>query len=38
MANGDNVVRLGLTPKYKDINTLIEVHKYSFNIQNLYYQ
>ncbi len=25
MANSDNVVRVGLTPKYKDVNTLISV-------------
>jgi mannose-6-phosphate isomerase len=29
MANSDNVVRAGLTPKYQDINTLIEILDYS---------
>ena len=28
MANSDNVVRAGLTPKYKDIETLVEITKY----------
>ncbi len=28
MANSDNVVRVGLTPKYKDAETLLEIVKY----------
>ncbi len=30
MANSDNVVRAGLTPKFKDVNTLLEILKYDF--------
>ena len=30
MANSDNVVRAGLTPKLKDVDTLIEVRKLRF--------
>lgn len=29
MANSDNVVRAGLTPKYKDIDTLLEMMEYN---------
>lgn len=29
MANSDNVVRAGLTPKYKDVKTLLNIFKYS---------
>ncbi len=29
MANSDNVVRLGLTPKYKDVKTLLDILNYS---------
>jgi mannose-6-phosphate isomerase len=28
MANSDNVVRAGLTPKFKDVDTLVEMLKY----------
>merc|ERR1719337_432598 len=30
MVNSDNVVRGGLTPKYKDTETLTEMLKYEF--------
>jgi mannose-6-phosphate isomerase len=30
MANSDNVVRAGLTNKFKDVNTLVEILKYDF--------
>ncbi len=30
MANSDNVVRAGLTPKFKDVDTLLEIIKYDF--------
>ena len=30
MANSDNVVRAGLTPKYKDIETLVKIADYSY--------
>lgn len=30
MVNSDNVVRGGLTPKYKDTKTLVEMLKYEF--------
>lgn len=30
MANSDNVVRAGLTPKFKDVKTLLEIIKYDF--------
>ncbi|MGD8782375.1 MAG: mannose-6-phosphate isomerase, class I [Ignavibacteria bacterium] len=30
MANSDNVVRAGLTPKFKDVDTLLEILKYDF--------
>jgi len=30
MVNSDNVVRGGLTPKYKDTKTLVEMLKYKF--------
>jgi mannose-6-phosphate isomerase len=30
MANSDNVVRAGLTNKFKDVETLIEILKYDF--------
>lgn len=29
MANSDNVVRVGLTPKYKDVDTLIDMLTYN---------
>ncbi len=32
MANSDNVVRLGLTPKPKDKETLIEVNHLKFRL------
>ncbi|MBU2491419.1 MAG: mannose-6-phosphate isomerase, class I [Bacteroidetes bacterium] len=31
MANSDNVVRAGLTNKFKDVDTLLDVLKYKFN-------
>ncbi len=31
MANSDNVVRAGLTPKFKDVNTLLGILKYDFH-------
>ena len=31
MANSDNVVRAGLTNKFKDVDTLLEILKYDFN-------
>ncbi len=31
MANSDNVVRAGLTNKFKDVKTLLEIIKYEFN-------
>jgi len=31
MANSDNVVRAGLTNKFKDVKTLLEIVKYEFN-------
>jgi mannose-6-phosphate isomerase len=30
MANSDNVVRAGLTPKYKDIENLLDIINYNF--------
>lgn len=30
MVNSDNVVRGGLTPKFKDTKTLVEMLKYEF--------
>ena len=35
MANSDNVVRAGLTNKYKDVDTLIDVIKYNFKKYNI---
>ncbi len=35
MANSDNVVRAGLTPKFKDVTTLLEIIKYEFAEFNL---
>ncbi len=31
MANSDNVVRAGLTNKFKDVNTLLEIMRYDFS-------
>ena len=38
MVNSDNVVRGGLTPKYKDKDTLMEVSIFSTNFQMLIYK
>ena len=35
MANSDNVVRAGLTNKYKDIDTLVEILDYKFGKQEI---
>lgn len=35
MANSDNVVRAGLTPKFKDIKTLTEILNYEFTIPKI---
>ena len=35
MANSDNVIRAGLTPKFKDVKTLLEVIEYDENIPEI---
>ncbi len=35
MANSDNVVRAGLTNKFKDVNTLLEIIKYDFKYYDI---
>ncbi|EMR11591.1 mannose-6-phosphate isomerase, class I [Pneumocystis murina B123] len=35
MASSDNVVRVGFTPKYKDVNTLISMLSYKYGLESV---